>query len=514
MHLDSSILTAITFLPTLGALVLLLLPRRGRIIQWAALATTLATFVVSLYLAAHFAAGQAGFQFEQNVSWISTPAIRYHLGIDGLSLWLVMLTTFLAPLGVLVSWRAIETRTKEFYVLFLLQQTAMLGVFVSLDLFLYYAFWEMTLVPMTLIIGMFGIERGRQAAIKFFLYTFIPSALLLVGILWLYAKAGTFDFVELQARMPGIAAMTSGSVLVLVSLAFLLAFAVKVPAFPLHGWLSDGLREAPAAMAMVLAGKLGLYSLLRFHVGLFPVQAQRVAPLMVALGAIGILYGALMALVQKDIKRIAAYATLSGVSFAVLGIYSFAANGINGAVFQTLNEGVTGGALFMLIGMLYERYRTYDIAAYGGLAARMPWMASLFVVTGLSFIGLPILNGFVGEFLILSGTFTTHPKWAVGATFGVILSAGYMLWLVQRIFYGPDTAVTPQFAFGDLNPREKAALWPAIFFMLWMGVASPLWLRAIESVPFNIARTVEATRESIDKYGPHLTVEVQFRVWK
>ena len=492
MHLDSSILTLITFLPTAGALMLLLLPRQGRAIQWGALFVTLATFVISLHLVAHYVVGQAGFQFEQNVSWIPTPAIRYHLGIDGLSLWLVLLTTFLAPLGVLVSWRAIETRTKEFYVLFLLQQTAMLGVFVSLDLFLYYAFWEMTLVPMTLIIGMYGIERGRQAAIKFFLYTFIPSALLLVGILWLYAKTGTFDFVELQTRMPGIAATTPEVALLLASLAFLLAFAVKVPVFPLHGWLSDGLREAPAALAMVLAGKLGLYSLLRFHVELFPVQAARVAPWMIALAVIGVLYGALLALVQTDIKRVAAYATLSGVSFAVLGIYSFATNGINGAVFQTLNEGVTGGALFMLIGMLYERYRTYDIAAYGGLAARMPWLASLFVVTGLSFIGLPLLNGFVGEFLILSGTFTTHQKWAVAATFGVILSAAYMLWLIQRIFYGPQKAIAPQFDFGDLNSREKAALWPAIFFMLWMGVASPLWLRVIESVPQAVTASLEA----------------------
>jgi len=487
MHLDSSILTIITFLPAVGALVLLLLPRQGRVIQWGALAISLVTFAVSLHLVAHYELGRSGFQFEQNVSWIRSPAIRYHLGIDGLSLWLVMLTTFLAPLGVLVSWRAIETRTKEFYVLFLLQQTAMLGVFVSLDLFLYYAFWEMTLVPMTLVIGMYGIERGRQAAIKFFLYTFIPSALLLVGIIWLYSKTGTFDFVELQARMPGMVAGTPELAVMLASLAFLLAFAVKVPVFPLHGWLSDGLREAPAAMAMILAGKLGLYSLLRFHVELFPIQAERVAPWMVALGAIGILYGALMALVQKDIKRVAAYATLSGVSFAVLGIYSFATNGINGAVFQTLNEGVTGAALFMLIGMLYERYRTYDIAAYGGLAARMPWMASLFVVTGLSFIGLPILNGFIGEFLILSGTFITHPRWAVAGTFGVILSAAYMLWLIQRTFYGKETAITPQFAFGDLNGREKVALWPAIFFMLWMGVASSVWLRAIESVPPDIA---------------------------
>ena len=499
MHLDSSILTIITFLPAVGALLLLLLPRQGRAIQWGALTISLATFVVSLHLVAHFVPG-GGFQYEQNVSWIRSPAIHYHLGVDGLSLWLVMLTTFLAPLGVLVSWRAIETRTKEFYVLFLLQQTAMLGVFVSLDLFLYYAFWEMTLVPMTLVIGMYGIERGRQAAIKFFLYTFIPSALLLVGIIWLYSKAGTFDFVQLQARMPGIVATTPALALMLASLAFLLAFAVKVPVFPLHGWLSDGLREAPAAMAMILAGKLGLYSLLRFHVELFPLQAARVAPWMVALGAIGILYGALMALVQKDIKRVAAYATLSGVSFAVLGIYSFATNGINGAVFQTLNEGVTGSALFMLIGMLYERYRTYDIAAYGGLAARMPWMASLFVVTGLAFIGLPILNGFVGEFLILSGTFTTHPKWAVAATFGVILSAAYMLWLVQRTFYGKETAIAPVFAFGDLNGREKAALWPAVFFMLWMGVASPLWLRAIEAVPRDIDRAVAAVQTMSGSY--------------
>src|SRR5690242_4708285 len=363
MNLDHSILTIIILVPLAGAILLALLPDKGKLMQWGALAVTLLTFLCTLHLPAHFAYGTASgtFQFEQNLSWIASPAIRYHLGVDGLSMWLVVLTGFLAPLGVLISWRAIDTRKKTFYVFFLLQQVAMLGVFVSLDLFLYYSFWELSLVPMTILIATFGrTEKRRRAAIKFFLYAFIPSAILLVGILWLYVRTGTFDLPQLSQLAATHSISSNSTALWLCSLAFLVAFAVKVPVFPLHGWLSDAVSEAPTAAVMVLAGKLGLYSILRFSFGIFPEQSHRIAPLMLALGAIGIVYGALLALVQKDLKRLAAYATLSAVAFIILGIFSFTVSGIDGGIFHILSESLSGAAFFMLLGLFYERYGSYD----------------------------------------------------------------------------------------------------------------------------------------------------------
>lgn len=479
--MDASILTLITFLPIVGAGIVMLLPKRGRVIPAFTLLFTLFIFLLTLHLPAHFNTAQHGFQYERNIPWINIPAVHYHVGVDGLSLWLMVLVGLLAPLGVLISWRVIDHRQREFYSLFLLQQTAMFGIFVSLDLMLYYAFWELSLVPVTLLIAIFGLKNGRAAAIKFFLYAFIPSALLLVAILWLYAKTGTFDFVLLQQRLPLLATGADMTGMWLASLAFVLAFAVKVPVFPLHAWLADGISEAPTAVAMILAGKLGLYSLLRFHVGLFPGQAARIAPLMVALGVIGILYGSLLALVQTDLKRLVAYAALGSLSFCVLGIYAFTAASMDGAVYQILSESVSAGALFMLLGVLYERYATYDMARYGGLAKKLPGMATLFVITSLSLIGLPILNGFVGEFLILSGSFQTHSRLAATATLGVILSAVYMLWMLQRVFYGAPSKLVTESTQMDINWRERAALWPTVALMLAMGVASVYWMRAIDS---------------------------------
>jgi NADH-quinone oxidoreductase subunit M len=488
--LNASILTWLTFLPVAGAVVVLLLPRRGRAPQLFTLIFTLCLFVLALHLPAHFNYHEHGFQFERNVPWIGNPAIRYHVGVDGLSLWLVVLVSFLAPLGVLISWRAIQDRKPEFYALFLLQQTAMYGVFVALDLILYYAFWELSIVPLALLIGMYGrTTNGRRAAIKFFLYAFIPSALLLVGMIWLYSQTGTFDFVQLQQQLHGWSTGPHAAGLWLASLAFLVAFAVKVPVFPLHGWLRDGLSEAPTAVMMILAGKLGLYSLLRFHVELFPTEAAHVAPLMVVLGAIGILYGALMALVQTDLKRLAAYATLSAVSFVVLGIYAFTVASMDGAAYQILNESISASAFFMLLAILYERYGTYDMARLGGVAAKMPQLATLFVITTLALIGLPSLGNFVGEFLILSGSFQTHARIASAATVGVILSAAYMLWMIQRVFYGAPAANGATSAGRDVNWRERAAVWPTIAMMILFGVASVFWMKAIDlSVPSAVFR--------------------------
>jgi NADH-quinone oxidoreductase subunit M len=488
MNIDHSILTIITFVPLAGAVLLAFLPDRGKLMQWTALAVTLITFALTLHLPSHFDYGTPGgtFQFDQNLPWIASPSINYHLGVDGLSMWLVVLTGFLAPLGVLASWRAIDTRKKLFYIQFLLLQVAMFGVFVALDLFLYYAFWELSLVPMVILIAIFGrTENRRRAALKYFLYTFIPSAILLVGMLWLYAQTGTFDLPTLTQLAATHAISTNSTALWLCSLAFLFAFAVKVPVFPLHGWLSDAVAEAPTAAVMVLAGKLGLYSILRFSFSIFPDQSRHIAPFMIALGAIGIVYGALIALVQKDLKRLASYATLGHVSVVVLGIFTFTISGLDGGIFATLNEGIGGAALFILMGLLYERYNTYNMSEYGGLAAKLPWMVTMFVITGLSIIGLPMLNGFVGEFLVLSGSmqssFSHHAGWTVLATTGVILTASYMLWMIQRVFYGnlnhkPETLPT-----WDLEAREHLALWPLIILMLLMGVASPYWMRAIDT---------------------------------
>jgi len=497
--LNDSILTLTTFVPAAGAVVVALLPRRGSIIQWFALGVALITFGLTLHLPFHYLYGHPGFQFEVDLPWIANPAIRYHLGVDGISLWLVVLTGFLAPLGVLASWKTVQHRTKEYYFFFLIQQTAMIGVFVALDMFLYYAFWELTLVPMAILISMYGRDRGTEAAIKFFLYTFLPSALLLVGIVWLYTRTGTFDFVRLQAILAQDPSSFPPRALFLVSLAFLVAFAVKVPVFPLHGWLGDVFSEAPTAMAMVVAGKLGLYSILRYNLGLFPAQARQVAPVMVALAVIGILYGALVALVQKDMKRLVAFSTVSSLSFCILGIFCFAVSGLDGAVYQILNEGITVGALLILLGFMYERYGTYEIATYGGLAKRMPSLATLFVITSLALIGLPLLNGFVGEFLILSGSFPGHVAWVSAAALGVILSAAYMLWLIQRVFYGTQSGMVTDLNVADMNARENIAVWPMVVLMLVMGVASPLWIRAIDGAVVKLASPAPVTGMAVNQ---------------
>lgn len=480
---DHSILTWILLVPTFGAVVAALLPVRGKLVQTWALIVTLATFVFTLHMLAQFDYNHTGFQFEVNRLWIVSPPIHYHLGVDGLSMWLVVLTGFLAPIGVLASWRAIDTRVKEFYSLFLLQQTAMLGVFLALDMMVYYAFWELSLVPMAILIAMFGRDHGSRnssrAAIKFFLYTFIPSALFLVGILALYARTGTFDYLALKAQIAQ-GHLFSPTAMWVISLSFLVAFAVKVPVFPLHGWLGDVFSEAPTAMAMVVAGKLGLYSLIRFHLGLFPFESHRVAHWMIMLAVLGILYGALVALVQNDLKRLLAFATVSSLSFCTLGIYTFAINGLDGAVFHILSESITGAALLVLFGIMYERYGTYEIERYGGLAAKTPRLATLFVLTVLALIGLPILNGFVGEFLTLSSGFATSHLWGALGTVGVILSAAYMLWMVQRVFYGPESPLVHRSPAHDLAAREHIALWPMAILMVVMGVFSPYWIRAID----------------------------------
>jgi NADH-quinone oxidoreductase subunit M len=479
--IDNSILTLILLVPLAGAILVALLPDRGKLSNWIALATSLVTFGLTLHLPFHYDLERTGFQFEIKRLWIDSQAIKiyYHVGVDGLSLWLTVLAGLLAPIGVLASWNAIQSRRKVFFVLFLIQQTAMFGVFLALDLMLYYGFWELSLVPMAILIAMYGRKDGPKAALKFFLFTFIPSAPLLVAILWLYGRTGTFDFAQLQYWISS-SALPAGA-LFWAALAFLFAFAVKVPVFPLHGWLADTFSEAPVALAMVVAGKLGLYSMLRFHIGLFPVQSRAAAPYLIALAVIGVLYGACLALVQRDFWKLLAFAAVSHLGMIVLGIYGFTFIGSAGAVYQILSHEVVDAALFVLLGALYDRYATSQINTYGGLAAKLPSTATLFVIITLAMIGLPILSGFVGEFLILSSTFGGVSRgWAIAATLGVILGATYMLWLIQRIFYGPQGALIASRPADDLHGRELVILWPIAILTLVMGVAPSIWLPAIE----------------------------------
>ena len=476
------ILTLVTFIPLAGALLLLLLPRRHRDIRVFSLVVTLLNFVLSLHLPVHFHRAQGGFQYELDHAWIPTPNIHYHMGVDGISMWLVLLTTFLTPLCVLISWKSIDERVKEFFILLLVLETALIGVFVSLDLFLFYFFWEATLIPMALLIGMYGHGRKVYAAVKFFLYTMIASVFMLAAILWLYARVGTFDFVTIQnaIRCGQVAGFTSAAQWLF--LGFFVAFAVKVPLFPFHTWLPDAHVEAPTAGSVLLAGvllKMGTYGMLRFNLGLFPDQARANAWWVMILALIGIVYGALVALVQPNMKKLIAYSSISHLGFVVLGIFSFTQAGLDGATFVMLAHGVSTGALFMLAGALYERRHTYDISEFGGLATPMPVYASFFLFIVLASVGLPLLNGFIGEFLVLSGAFQDRAVYGILGATGVIWSAGYLLWMYQRVFFGKVTHQVNE-KLPDLDLRERIAFVPAAAAALVMGVAPLLWLNAID----------------------------------
>jgi NADH-quinone oxidoreductase subunit M len=480
--LDPFILSLITFVPAGAALLLFLIPRRDRDIRLVALAVSLLTFILSLHLPAQFVSGQRGFQFEIDKPWIASPNIHYHMGIDGISMWLVVLTTFLTPLCVLISWHSVRDRVKEFFILLLFLETALIGVFTSLDLFLFYFFWEATLIPMALLIGIFGHERRVYAAVKFFLFTMIASVFMLAAIIWLYAKTGSFDFVTIQN------AVRAGQVPDFVGasfwlfLGFFVAFAVKVPLFPVHTWLPDAHVEAPTAGSVLLAGvllKMGTYGMLRFNLGLFPEQSRQNAPWIIALALIGIIYGALVAMVQPNLKKLIAYSSVSHLGFVVLGIFSFTSAGLNGAMFVMLAHGVSTGALFMLAGILHERRHTYEIREFGGLATPMPRYATFFSFMVLSSVGLPLLNGFVGEFLVLSGAAQARTIYAVLGATGVIWSACYLLWAYQRVFFGKVTHEVNS-ALPDISGTEAAALWPPAVIALVMGVAPLIWLSAID----------------------------------
>ncbi len=488
---NTYILTIVTFVPLAGALLLLFFPRRDRDIRSFALVVAIVDFVLSLHLPVYFARHAAGFQFEQDTQWISTPNIHYHLGVDGISMWLVVLTTFLTPLCVLISWKSIHDRVKEFFILMLVLETALIGVFVSLDLFLFYFFWEATLIPMALLIGVYGHERRVYAAVKFFLYTMIASVFMLAAILWLYAHVGSFQFGDMQQWLRANGATEAVGATPWLFLGFFIAFAVKVPLFPLHTWLPDAHVEAPTAGSVLLAGvllKMGTYGLLRFSVGLFPEEARHNAPWIAALAIIGIIYGALVAMVQPNLKKLVAYSSVSHLGFVVLGIFSFTQAGQVGAVFVMLAHGVSTGALFMLAGILFERRHTYEITEFGGLATPMPVYATFFSIITLASIGLPLLNGFVGEFLVLSGALIAHPLWGILAATGVIWSACYMLWMYQRVFFGKVTHEV-NLKLPDLSARERIALWPLALAALAMGVVPLIWINAVDPAVRHVLAT-------------------------
>ena len=492
--MPSHLLTVITFLPLLGVPALLFLRAEDHTwIRRIALAISATEFVISLFLLPKFDAVNAQYQYEEYYNWITRANVHYHLGVDGISLFLVLLTTFLTPLAILCSWQAIHENVKGFFIALLVIETAMIGVFVSLDLLLFFFFWELTLIPMYFLIGIWGHDRRIYAAVKFILYTMFGSILMLVAILWLYNLAGTFDLPDIQAKLQtGLVTLTSHTELLLFG-AFFLAFAIKVPLFPLHTWLPDAHTEAPTAGSVILAGvmlKLGTYGMLRFCLPLFPDAAHRMAPYIGVLAIIGIVYGAMVATVQTDLKRLVAYTSVSHLGFVVLGIFAFSTISIQGAIYQMLSHGISTGALFLGVGMIYDRRHTFAIKEFGGLVNPMPVLMSFFLFIALSSLALPPLNGFIGEFLILIGTFQDHHAWAAWAASGAVLSAIYLLWVYQRVALG-DVTVEKNRTLPDASGRERLILVTMAIAIIFMGVASPLFTRRMEVSTNNLLHQME-----------------------
>ena len=478
MTLSGHLLSVVIFFPAFGALALLFLRADDEVwIRRLAMVVATVEFVFSLLLLRAVPIGVTGYPLEEFSHWISSPTINYHLGVDGISLFLVILTTFLTPICVLASWHGIHDRIKEFHVMLLLLEVGIVGVFLSLDMFVFFLFWEVMLIPMAFLIGIWGHDRRIYAAIKFVLYTMAGSALMLVGIVWLYDVTGTFDLPTIQRMLHDGQLVLSERTEMILFLAFFVAFAIKVPLFPLHTWLPDAHVEAPTAGSIILAGvllKMGTYGMIRFCLPLFPDASHRAAKYVAALAIIGIIYGALVALVQPNLKKLVAYSSVSHLGFVVLGIFAFQSISVQGAVYQMLAHGISTGGLFLLVGMLYDRRHTFEISEYGGLATPMPRLAAFFLFVALSSLGLPILNGFVGEFLILLGTYQVHWRWASWAALGVILSACYLLWSYQRVFYGEITHDKNR-ELPDASVRERAMLVALALVILWMGIRSPFF---------------------------------------
>jgi NADH-quinone oxidoreductase subunit M len=489
-----NLLLLVLLLPAAGFLIALALPRSSPASsRYWALGISLVTFLASLALIGWFDRSLAGDQFTLDWLWISSPEIRFHIAADGVSVWLVLLSTFLTPICVLLSWNSIQNRVKEFYAFLLLLEFGLVGVFLAQDLFLFYVFWEVSLVPMYFLIGIWGHERRIYAAVKFFLYTMAGSVLMLAAIIYLYNRAGTFGYAAILDQLSSGRLAFTPFEQMLLFLAFFVAFAIKVPLFPLHTWLPDAHVEAPTAGSVMLASvmlKMGTFGILHYALPLFPSAARRCAPWIAVLAIIGIIYGALVAMVQPNMKKLVAYSSVSHLGFVVLGIFSFTQLGLDGAVYQMLNHGITTGALFALVGLMYERRHSLEIEDYGGVATAAPWLSTVFLITTLASIGLPLLNNFVGEFLVLQGAALANFKWAIWAALGVILSACYMLWMYQRVFYG-ELKEAVRSHLPDLNLREWAVVVPLIAMMVWMGVYSKSFL---DPVGKTTARVLEQTQ--------------------
>ncbi len=514
--ITENLLTILILVPVLGAVAVLgyqvFLKQEG-LLKWVALVTTLVNFGLSLILVfGRSEASTSGFIFEENVPWIAAINTNYHVGVDGLSLWLVILTTFIMPIAVLSTWRSVEKKVAAFYIFLLLLESAMIGVFVSLDLLVFYLFFEASLIPMFFLIGVWGGENRIYAAVKFFIFTALGSLLMLAAIIGLYfihaneAGVGTFDFVTLSRTIAtGNLSFTGdlAGVGMLLFLAFALAFAIKVPLFPFHTWLPDAHTEAPTAGSVILAAvllKMGTYGLMRFNFTLFPDQARETAWIFITLAIIGIIYGALVAMVQPDVKRLVAYSSVAHMGFVILGMFSFTEWGMQGAVYQMLNHGISTGALFLLVGFIYERRHTRQISDFGGLANVMPIYSTIFVITAMSSIGLPFLNGFVGEFLIMLGmwkstilSISATTNWNYIATMlagtGVIFAAVYLLWMIQRVFFGKVTREENR-SLRDLSLREIGIMIPLLFLMVFMGVYPKPFLDATEKTVTEIQKRV------------------------
>ncbi len=506
MGFVTNLLNIICYVPLVGALVIIFLLRRGQTAAIKTVATVTAglDFALSLSLWFLYVPDGPAFQLAYVHEWIPSVGAKYHFGVDGISILLILLTTLLGFISVYSSFSAITHREKEYYVFLLVLQTGMLGVFMSLDFVLFYVFWEVMLVPMYFLIGIWGGPRKLYAAIKFFLFTLVGSVLMLVGILALYfynstglkaiglsglGNAPTFDVTELFKIAPAIPA----NLQFWVFLAFFVGFAIKVPMFPFHTWLPDAHVEAPTAGSVILAGvllKMGTYGFIRFSLPLLPDASRKAVPWMVALAIIGIIYGALVAMAQQDMKKLVAYSSVSHLGFVMLGMFALNPQGLTGSVLQMINHGLSTGGLFLLVGIIYERRHTRMIADYGGLAKVMPVYAMLFMIITMASIGLPTLNGFIGEFTILVGAFNRSTTWAVLAATGIVLSAAYMLWMYQRAFFGEITHDENK-VLKDVNLREQWTLIPLIILCFWIGLYPKPFFRILEPSIKRVVQVVD-----------------------
>ncbi len=471
-------LSLIIFLPLIGALLIAFLPRASTaLMRWVAIGASLATLAASLVVLFAFSNTQAGYQFVESYKWIEQYGIGYKLGVDGVSIWMLMLTTAIFPIALWASKEVVHDRLKEFYALVLLMEMATLGVFLSLDMFLFYVFWEFALVPMYFIIGVWGGERRIYASMKFFIYTMAGSVLMLLAIVYLGINGGTFDLVALIAKNGPWAASAP------LFLAFAIAFVIKVPLFPFHSWLPDAHTEAPTPGSVILAAvllKMGAYGLIRFNLALFPEASKQFAPLMMILAVIGILYGAIVAFAQTDAKKLVAYSSVSHMGYIVLGIFSLNQLGIQGALLQMVNHGISTGGLFLIVGFLYERRHTRELARFGGIWAKMPLYGTLALLFTLSSVGLPALNGFVGEFVILQGAFQANWQMTAFAALGMILSAVYLLTFFQKIFLG-ESHDPANDKLQDVNWREVLAVAPLLVFVFVIGLYSLPFFNAMNA---------------------------------